>query len=318
MDIHDLVAEVKRLAIELGHTPTRREFEVAVKGGAYKLARIGGYTPLLQAAGLDTYDARRGGIGKEPITNAIFQKNIERHLEEYEPAPLTERVAYPKIAILGDLHEPFSHERTKAEFVAFCEKFKPDHVVQVGDSIDGYANAKFPKSLNVYTPKEEERIARKNLEEFWASVHNAAPQAKKTMLLGNHCLRGLKRVLESVPSLEHWAERYMQELLTFDNVDTRFDPREEFEIAGVVFTHGFRSGLGEHRDYFLKSVVCGHQHVGGVVFRQIHGRTLFELNAGLAADPQSKGLSYTPTKSVKWTLGWAAIDEWGPRFIPLR
>lgn len=67
----------------------------------------------------------------------------------------------------------------------------------------------------------------------------------------------------------------------------------------------------------LMNTVRGHDHVGGVSFRQIHGKTIWELDAGLAGDYDSKAMSYMPQKMTKQTQGFANIDVYGPRFIPI-
>ena len=84
----------------------------------------------------------------------------------------------------------------------------------------------------------------------------------------------------------------------------------------VAVIHGYKSQIGQHRDALMYNVVAGHLHRGGVAFRSIRGRTLWELNCGLAGDPESKGLSYTPSRITDWTLGWGFLDLYGPRFIP--
>jgi hypothetical protein len=107
--------------------------------------------------------------------------------------------------------------------------------------------------------------------------------------------------------------------MTFEGVKTLHDPREELKLPGNVdVIHGYLGRLGDHRNYTLTNVVHGHTHTGGVVFRQVAGRVLWELDCGLAGDMESKALSYTPQKSTKHTLGWGFLDEYGPRFIPLR
>jgi len=312
MDKHDLIVALQSMAAELGRTPTHTEFTNSVRGGHYQIKKqFQNYTVLCQAAGLDTYRAA------PKLTNAIFERDLERHLAEHKPEPIQARIKYPSIAVLGDLHEPFSHEQVKADFVSFVEKHRPKYVIQVGDSMDGYSHAKFPKSMNIYTPKQEEDLARKNLEELWKAITKASPQSKKILLLGNHCIRGIKRVLENVPSIEHWAQKYLQDLMSFDGVETVFDHTQEYFIEDIAFLHGHYSKIGDHRDYMLMNAVCGHVHLGGVSYRHIKGKTLWELNAGLAGDPYSKGLSYRNQKMTKWTLGWGFIDEYGPRFIPL-
>ena len=102
--------------------------------------------------------------------------------------------------------------------------------------------------------------------------------------------------------------------------------RSPFKLGDVSFMHGHLTGLGAHARKYLRSVVCGHTHRGGCVTIPMGEdggagsnapRTLFELNAGFLGDPQSRPLSYRPTKINEWTIGFGYIDEWGPRFIPL-
>lgn len=319
MDAHELSCRLKALALELGRTPSRDEFVKGIPNGRTHVTKaFDSYAVMLEACGLESPKRQKN----QRITNEVFNVDIERHLEEYaesqkQDTPII-REPWPKIAIAGDLHEPFSEPKVKKAFVDFVKEMQPDHVVQVGDAFDALAHAKFPKSLNVYTPKEEERIARENLERFWSDIQAVAPHAKCIQLVGNHCLRGLKRVLEAVPSVEHWAQKYFEQLMAFPNVTTVLDAREEYDIAGIKFIHGYRSQHGSHRDFMLQNVVLGHLHVGSVTYRNIRGQTLWELNAGYMANPNSKGLSYTAQKTVNWTQGWGYIDRWGPRFIPWR
>lgn len=313
LDQHELVSLIKSASLELGRVPTRDDF--LKHTGVFRSSideAFGSYSVLVQAAGLKSNRAPK-------IDNSIFEVDIERHLDLHHEQKSTETISakksYPTIAIMGDLHEPFSDPRVKAEFIEFVRIHKPEYVVQVGDAFDAYAHSKFPRSHNIYTPKQEEDLARKNLEEFWANVKSASPLSKCVMLCGNHCLRPIKRVLEAVPSIEHWAEKYFQELMTFQGVHTQIDPREEYVIGDIAFLHGYRSRLGEHRDHMLMNAVVGHTHLGGVSFRQIHGKVLWELNAGFAGNVESKALSYTSQKMSKSTLGFGYINEYGPMFI---
>lgn len=313
MDAHELVAKIKDLAIEMGKTPTSREFYSAVKSSESATRVIfSSYIGLIKAAGLEPNYNRH-----TKITDDIFKKDIESHLEQHIPKNVKQRSGpWPKIAVLGDMHEPFAREDVKSAFIKFIALKQPEYIVQVGDSRDQYSNASFPKSHNIFTPKDEETTSTDRLTKFWKEVHEAAPNAKKYLLLGNHCIRPLKRVLENLPSIEHWAEAYLKSIMTFDNVETIYDHRQELLISDIYFIHGYRSQLGQHRDYMQANVVCGHTHLGGVSFRQISGKTLFELNVGFCGDAEAKGLSYTAQKTVNWTLGWGWIDEWGPMFVP--
>lgn len=305
----ELIQKLRELASELGRTPYWHEINRVVSNSQiYK--QFGGYPIMIQAAGLDPAPKAK------KLNNDIFKVDIKEHLDSHEDVTIIKRKPYPRIACLGDLHEPFSHANLKQDFKLFVEKFKPEYIIQLGDAMDQYSMAKFPRSHNIFTPKQEEELARRNLEEFWDEINKAAPNAKLIQLMGNHDARVLKRTLEVMPAMEHWIEKYFKDLYTFDGVYTVIDPREEYIIEDIAFHHGYRSKLGDHRDYIHMNFVGGHTHRGGVVYRNIKNNVLWELNAGLAGDPTSKGLSYTSQKINDWTLGYAAIDEYGPRFIP--
>ena len=66
----------------------------------------------------------------------------------------------------------------------------------------------------------------------------------------------------------------------------------------------------------LSNIVVGHSHIGGVTYRNIGNKIVWELNSGYCGDPDSKALSYRLMKLTKWTHGFGFVDEFGPRFIP--
>jgi hypothetical protein len=308
---HELVCKIKELAAELGRTPSRDQAQQVIFSLRRRLTAVGWtYQNLLDAAGL-------APCSRERITNKIFEKDIDRHLENYEPQEIKPHEPWPKIAILGDLHEPFGSDKVKADFVNFVDKFKPDYVVQIGDLFDMYSHSKFPRSVNLFTPKDEEQAARKRVEELWQSVQKASSSSKCVGILGNHDQRPLKRTIETVPQFEHWIQKYFNELMTFDNVEMILDPKKEYIISDIAFIHGYLSKLGAHRDYMLMNTVDGHSHVGGVVFKQIHGKILWELNAGLAGDFNAKCFEYQNQRMSQWTNGFGYIDSYGPRFVPI-
>jgi predicted phosphodiesterase len=317
MDKHELISALKDLALELGRTPTRSEYVSRVRGGDYQLTKFGGFTALLLAAGLDTYDTRRGGKARK-IDNSIFEKDIERHLEEYQPRPVLPRKPYPRLAVISDVHWPFDNARVIEAFHSHIEKTQHDWVILNGDAWDMYSHSKYPRSHNVFTPREEERLSRERNEEFWKEVQKRCPKAKCVQMMGNHDVRPFKRVLDAYPEAEDWIAEKMGKLFTFDGVKTIMDPREELFVSeDTIVFHGYRSQPGAHRDYTLYNCINGHTPVGGAVFRRLRGQTLWELNSGVAGDPEAKGLTYTPQKITNWTPGFAEVDTDGPRFIPV-
>jgi hypothetical protein len=307
---HRLIAELKEISSELGSVPTRDVYRKHTKIGEKAYRQVfGGWTPFVLAAGLKVYV-------KPGDNNAAFMASVDS-------IKLNKEIRKPslgvsgKILVLGDTHFPWVSAGALEAIYQYVAA-NPDitHVVQVGDLYDMYSWAKFPRSHMLYTPKDEIQLARKMAEEMWAKLRSMLPSAQFYQLLGNHDARPLKKVAELAPEVEIFVE--MARWYEFEGLKTISDPREWLVIDGVHFTHGHLTGLGTHAKRYLRSVVCGHTHTGGVFYTQLEeGRVVFELNVGYLGDPGTKPLSYTATKLVNWTVGFGVIDQYGPRFIPL-
>lgn len=197
----------------------------------------------------------------------------------------------------------------------YCRQWKPDVIVQVGDLRDWYSASRFSRKVNLFTPKEEDTQATYYSDLLWETLNRWLPDAEKYQLLGNHCVRPIKRISELAPEFEDDYIPLLHERYTFDGVKTIYDPREELDLGGVRYIHGYLSKLGDHARFNQMPVVCGHSHQGGVVFIPQKDKVSFELNAGYLADPFHPALSYTMQKrATKWTHGFATIDTDGPRF----
>jgi len=310
-DQHDVVAEIVRLSQELGRAPTYSEVKVGLQIGSSAIQRLGGLQSLLAAAGLEMVSKQ-----SQKIDRSVFNRSLDRHLEQIDQRPAV-REPYETCLFIPDTHFPFHHRPTIERIIAWAQEHRPKHIVQVGDLYDMYSSARFPRSHNVFTPRDESRLGREAAEQMWKRLIEVSPGSRCVQMVGNHDVRPLKQILDHFPQAEDWISKMLKEHMTFPGVELIFDSREELRLPGEVMVHhGYRSRLGEHRDFTLTNMVCGHQHVGGVVFKQIKGRVLWELNCGLAGDPFAKGLTYTPQKTTHWTLGFGYLDEHGPRFIP--
>jgi hypothetical protein len=312
---HELVSAIKGLAMELGHTPSHMEFASSVKGGHYRIRKhFGNYTLLLQAAGLDPAPTSK----PVQINNEVFTRDLEKHLENYRPREAVENGPFPLMALISDIHWPFENRKVIEAFFKYVGQKLPEWVILNGDAWDMYSHGKFPRSHNVFTPREEQALARQKNEEFWQEIKKISPSSKCVQMLGNHDVRPMKRILEQYPEAEDWVAEKLKQLFTFDGVQTIFDAREELFVRhDIMVFHGYRTKLGDHMNFTICSTFNGHTHHGGTVFRHLRGQTIFECNSGFAGDPEAKGLTYTPQKTTTQTPGFAACDEWGPRFIPV-
>jgi predicted phosphodiesterase len=312
--LNEIIQLTKRLYDEHQRTPLALEIYSA--GGSKYFVQKYGYENILNMAGLPMLSKSEQINSRKPkITNEIFNRDIANHIEQYIPKEIKEN-NFSKILCWPDTHYPFVNKEAEAKMIAFAIEMQPDYIIQLGDLLDCYAASKFPRSQNIYTPKEEESLGIEMAKNAWKKLREGCPKAKCFQLMGNHDVRMLKRTLESLPIAEHWIEKYFKELFTFEGVETLFDTREELEIDGILFTHGFLTA-GSHKDYYLKNVIHGHDHKLYVQHRRIHSHNLFEMSCGFIGDVEAKALSYTPSKLANFQLGFGWVDKWGARTIHL-
>lgn len=319
---HELISKLKEMTLNLGRTPTRREF---VSAHGHTFETFGLWSTFVQAAGLEPSK-------KIKITNRIFEKDIQKALESFRESKSTpsdwvfERSLDEFILVIGDVHAPFTDLGAVSYILLMAERFKDKlkYIVFMGDIFDMFSKSKFPKSMNIYTPRDEMRLAKELIQDFVSKLKAIVPHAKILILMGNHDIRPVKRVLENAPELEDAVESYMKTLFTFEGAITNHDYRQEIIIGTYLFHHGYMSGLGKHMRHHLMNVVSAHTHHGGCVYMNIRdpinprlNRVICEVNAGFIGDHESKAMSYTATKHHTQTLGLTLIDDLGERFIAM-
>jgi predicted phosphodiesterase len=222
-----------------------------------------------------------------------------------------------KVIAIPDLHLPWADWKRVEKAYQIIQEEKPDIIIQLGDLKDRFTFSRFARSHDIMTPKEEVQEARAGAVNFWAHINKLVPKAKKIQLTGNHEARLLKSTLEKFPEIYSIVQKAEQEMFKFAGVKTIYDSRAELEIEGVIYCHGYLTKIGDHAKHLLKPVVHGHSHRGGVVFFNLGGKTIWELDCGYLADPLQVPLMYGPTKTTNWTHGIGIVDKYGPRFVSL-
>lgn len=228
-----------------------------------------------------------------------------------------------KILCIGDTHFPFVKNAYLKKTIAWAKKHQPDVIIQIGDLYDNYAFSKYTKVVNYMTPEQELRKGRKLAEQMWKDFKKVAPKAKCYQMMGNHCARIIKRVLERLPALDMRIKlkdqvsklHNIDGLFQFPGVTSMLDYRAELKLNGIIFIHGFKGNIGDHVKYFHKNVVAGHLHRGGIVYQKIGGKTVWEMNCGFLGDDKALPFQYGETKTTTWTPGFGVIDGDGPRYI---
>lgn len=206
---------------------------------------------------------------------------------------------------IGDTHKPFQHQPTLDEIYRAAEREQPNAIVQMGDLYDFYSASKFPRSHNIMTPKQEAEEGFAAAENMWKNLRKIVPKAECYQLWGNHDVRPQKRIMELVPHLAHFFK--IEDMFKFPGVSTILSERDDLEIDGVVYEHGYFGKPGQHMKENMRRTVIGHTHRPWLHYEQIRGQLLWELNVGYVGNPEAAALQYQRKKWEKWVRGYGLI-----------
>lgn len=317
---HEIIQDLKRVASDLGHTPSRDEYRAHGKISDRQIKNaFSNYAAARIAAGLEpvtSNSTRRKKITKEDL----FGKDIR------EIAPKPSSIIKPacddlsRVLILGDTHFPWVSPDALMSIYSYVDSLpdnqKPTHIVQLGDLHDMLSWSKFPTSKHTYNPVEEINLAYEMAQSMWATLKKLVPEAECHQLLGNHDVRPLKRILESFPEGEIFfsIDRYYQ----FTGVKTHLDPRSPLQIGNTLYFHGYRSRSLDHwNDFPGVNVVHGHLHGGSIHHRRFGNKVCFMMDAGFLGQPEAKCFGYMPMKTLSKFNAFAWKDSNGPRLITI-
>lgn len=129
-DINEIVQKVKELFHDLGRVPLRLELEsggvsrhFVSKYGYNEIIALAGFEPLSK---LDSVNAR-----KPKLTNEIFERSIDKHIEEYVPRTPVKENKFSKILCWPDSHYPFVNKEAEEKMIQFAIENQPDYIIQV-------------------------------------------------------------------------------------------------------------------------------------------------------------------------------------------
>ena len=176
------------------------------------------------------------------------------------------RVGFPT-----DEHHPFSDPLARNVALQIVADFDPHTITAGSDALDFYSVSSFQKDKKVYGGSFQDEInAWKKAQAEW---NDAAPNANRLFILGNHEARLRKRLLVKAPEFASLNVLELQKLLDFEGFGLRMAKNNEIVISGkLVIKHG--DVVRKHSAYTAKAemekemhrmwVMSGHTHRGGV------------------------------------------------------
>ena len=225
-----------------------------------------------------------------------------------------------RVAIAGDLHEPYSKDEYLKAFYKECRAVKPHVIVQIGDCYDLHNfSTKYLPDPSI-RPDYELTEGRKRMVGFWKTAQKASPKARCIQILGNHDARILKYIWAGGRTMAALADRYSdyRDLWNFPRVETAKSARDIYEIDRTLITHGWLMGVpGKHAARFGRNTIVDHTHKQGLVPVQMWDGVRWEMNVGYMGDEKAPCFSYNASIFVDATPGFGIVDHNGPRLVTL-
>lgn len=208
--------------------------------------------------------------------------------------------------VIPDAHIQAHHHKAFQTLVAVIKDLRPHRLIWIGDWVDNYSLTHHPKRQpGVVRFVDEFGEAERETDR----VCNAAPNAEKHMLEGNH--EGWLRGFEAEnPSLEHALS--IPERLKLQEKGIRWVnlfQQDKFRIGPVAYLHGVYEGPNasrKHAELFGPRIGCKH-----VVHGHDHGMNSFTTPAGYTArscgflgDERNIAFSYRKGRPSAWVLGF--------------
>ena len=264
---------------------------------------------------------------REPDNSAAelleYLKSRPKQPKTRPPRASLSGAKYAKEVAGFDLHAPFHHRGAWEVFLSAIDFLKPDGVTLGGDILDLAMISSFTKkpSVGYRQMKIDIEWAR---EEVLGRINTIAPDATKTLILGNHEGERWERYLwERCPEIAEFDCLTMDSLLGLQEMGWRFEP-DGYDLIENVLTiqHGDRhtnaiggasamSARKEMMDTGL-SGVSGHTHHLGKFYRDDNAGYRAWLEAGCLCDRDLMRKARVTArkrgrKKEDWHLGFAVI-----------
>ena len=183
-----------------------------------------------------------------------------------------------RVLVIGDIHEPFSHD----EYLKFCkeqyDKFNCDTVVFIGDIIDNHFSSFHPTDPDGYGAGEELERAINKIQEWYKAFPNAY------VTIGNHDRLSFRKAFAGGIS-KHWVRDY-DEVLNTPN----WKFVDKIVIDNVLYIHGEGGTARSKAKEVNNSVVQGHLHSQAYVEFINNGK--FAMQVGTGIDESKYAFAY--------------------------
>lgn len=215
------------------------------------------------------------------------------------------------ILVLSDLHIPCHHPHAFDFLADLNRRFRPEHVVCIGDEMDGHAWSRFAKSPNAPGGRDELHQTKRHLR----TLFQIFPRVR--VCHSNHTVRPYKRAAEiGIPA------DFLRSIPEVLEAPPGWSWHSHVRLDGIRFSHG-EGYSGAHAAAKAAqnaggNAVIGHIHNhAGIRYLATDDGMIWGMNVGCLLDPDSFAAEYNRTNPVQAVLGTGVVCDGIPHFIPL-
>lgn len=209
-----------------------------------------------------------------------------------------------RILFVPDVHVPYEDKKAFALMLKAAKRFKPDHLVILGDFIDCYSvssHSKDPtRSLKLKAEVDEAKAALAKL---------AALGAKNNVFIaGNHSDRLTRYLQDKAPELYNFIS--IPKILQLKEMGFRYVPyKEHYKLGKLSMTHdvGVAGRYAHYKalDTFQSSIITGHTHrIGYAVEGDSRGNRHLTAMFGWLGDVEEIDYMHKVKAKKDWSLGF--------------
>lgn len=218
-----------------------------------------------------------------------------------------------RVLLYGDLHAPYQHKDALKFLASVKDEFKPDRVIDMGDTLDQYSVSRYPKHPGSDDVVRELKKAKKVV----SKVASLFPRLD--ILASNHCDRLYKKATvagipreyllpynELIGAPKGW--KWHQEMsITFDS--TREKLFLVHTLAGPTLSLSKNFGC---------NVAVGHKHNNfGIQWHTTPSSSHYAIDVGCLVSDEGYPFSYNKGNVFRPTRGCVMILEGEPLLIKM-
>jgi predicted phosphodiesterase len=209
-----------------------------------------------------------------------------------------------RILFIPDCHIPYQDKKAFSLMLKAATKFKPDHLITLGDFLDCYTVSSHSKDPNRSLKlKEEVDQAKAELKRL-----KAIGAKNNVFIAGNHSDRLTRYLQDKAPELYNFIS--IPQILGLKELGFKYVPyKESYKLGKISMTHDVgNAGRYAHYkalDAFQSSIITGHTHrIGYAVEGDSRGNRHLTAMFGWLGNIDDIDYMHKVKAKKDWSLGF--------------